>query len=207
MGLLDWFRRPPPIADRTALADFLDSRAAFLVQKSIFDYARGRSGPYFSMMVKEASFRDGVEEARWKSYPYGLSVVTEMVHGVLLPLTGEPERLAGVLRDIALEVFDRYPVPTPLDRGFWSGERVALALRCEQIALHPPKNVKDIPLPFAKLFFDNMPIHEKLRELDFELITSQLRVTLINMHRDFTKQADLPALAAAIEPAAGETAA
>jgi hypothetical protein len=207
MGLLDWFRRPPPIVDRASLSDFLDTRAAFLSQKSIFDYVRGRSGPYFSMIIKEESFKASVEEGRWKNYPYGVSIVAEMVHGILLPLTGEPVRLASVMRDLSLEVFDRYPVPAPLGDEYWENERRALALRCEQIALHPPKHVKDIPVPFAQVFFDNMPIHEKLREQDFELIRNQLRVNLISMHRDFTKYANLPAVAAAIEPAADETAA
>jgi hypothetical protein len=207
MGLLDWFRRPPPIVDRASLKDFLDTRAAFLSQKSIFDYVRGRSGPYFSMIIKEESFKAGVEEARWKNYPYGLSIVTEMMHGILLPQTGEPVRLASVLRGVSLEVFDRYPVPAVLGPERWEKERQALVLRCEQISLHPPKQVMDIPVPFAQLFFDNMPIHEKLREQDFELIRAQLRINLISMHRDFTKYADLPALAAAIEPAADETAA
>jgi hypothetical protein len=207
MGLLDWFRRPPPIEDRASLEGFLDSRAAFLSQKSIFDYVRGRSGPYFSMIIKEESFKAGVEEARWKNYPYGVSIVTEMVHGILLPLTGEPVRLASVLRDLSLDVFDRYPVPAALGAEYWDNERKSLALRCEQIALHPPKQVMDIPVPFAKVFFDNMPIHEKLREQDFELIRNQLRVNLISMHRDFTKYADLPAIVAVIEPAVDETAA
>ena len=198
MGLLDWFRRPPPIADRGTLADFLDTRAAFLTQKSIFDYSRGRSGPFFSLMINEDSFKAGVEESRWRSYPFALSIVAEMVYGVLVPLGGPPEVLAAALRDTALEAFDRYPAPAPLGEQAWHEARQALAVRCEQMALHPPKRVKDIPVPFAQTFFDNMPIAEELRQNDFELIRSQIRVNVINMHRDFLQVADLPALAAAL---------
>lgn len=200
MGLLDWFRRPPPIVDRASLGKFLDTRAAFLVQKGIFDYVRGRSGPFFTMMLEDEGFKLALEEARWKSYPLSLSVVTEMAYGVLLPLTGEPVRLVGVLRGIALEVLDRYPVPAPLGEERWSALRTEMVQRIDGISLHPPKFAKDIPIPFAKTFFDNMPIAEKLRENDFEQIREQLRVNVISMHRDFNKYADLPRLAAAIEP-------
>jgi len=207
MGLLNWFRRPSPIVDRASLEGFLDSRAAFLTQKSMFDYVRGRSGSFFTMIIREESFKANVEEGRWKSYPYALSIVAEMMHGVLLPLTGEPGRLAASLREIALDAFDRYPVPAPLGPEYWTKARADLARRIDQVALHPPKLVKDIPIPFAQVFFDNMPIHERLREHDFVQIRDQLRVNLLSMHRDFTKYADLPVLAAAIEPAADETAA
>lgn len=205
--LLEWFRRPPPIVDCASLADFLDTRAAFLTQKSIFDYVRGRSGPYFSMIIKEESFKAGVEEARWKSYPYAISVVTEMLHGQLVPLTGDPVALGQFMRALALEVLDRYPVPAALGEAYWAEARKELAIRCDQIALHPSKQVKDIPLPFAQVFFDNMPIHEKLREQDFELIRDQLRINLISMHRDFHRYADLPRLAANVAPAVNDTAA
>lgn len=201
MGIFDWFRRPPPIADRAALVDFLDSRAAFLSQKSIFDYVRGRSGPFFSQIIKEKEFNDRVNEARWRNYPYALSIVAEMVDGVLLPVTGKPAILAAALKSAAFEVFDRYPVPAMLGDDYWKEARVELGSRIEGIALHPPKFVKDIPLPWADVFFNNMPIHEHLRKQDFELIRNQLRSNLINMHRDFTKVADLQALAGALIPA------
>jgi hypothetical protein len=201
MGLLDWFRRPPPIVDRASLADFLDTRAAFLAQKSIWDYARGRSGPYFSMIVKEQAFLEGVEVARWKNYPFGLSIVAEMIHGVLLPFAGPPAPLAASLCAVALDVFDRYPVPAALGEAEWKNARAELATRCQQIGLHPPKAVKDIPVPFAQVFFDNMPIHERLRENDFELIRNQLLINLVSMHRDFTRYANLSAVAAALAAA------
>jgi hypothetical protein len=206
MGLFDWFRSAPLINDRASLADFIDTRAAFLTQKSIFDYVRGRAGPYFSIIINEEEFKANLEEGRWKSYPFALSVVTELVYSVLVPLTGRPVELAAKLRDVALEVFDRYPVPPALNAGHWKEARRELAIRCEQISLHPPKLPADMPVPVAKVFFDNMPIHEKLRQHDFVQITNQLRANTLSMHGEFLKQADLPALAAALNLPSGSSA-
>ncbi len=43
-----------------------------------------------------------------------------------------------------------------------------------------------------------MPIHEKLRGSDFPTIRNYLRVTLCNIHDEFTKRLDAAAVAAAL---------
>ena len=116
------------------------------------------------------------------------------------------ERAVAALRDAALEAFDRYPQPKALAPQYWAEQRDALSARVAAMTSRPPKFVKDIPVPFADVFFNNMPIHERLRSEDFELIRNQLRVNLLSMYRDFTKRADLPALAAALPHSADEPA-
>jgi hypothetical protein len=43
-----------------------------------------------------------------------------------------------------------------------------------------------------------MPIHEKLRARDFPTIRNYLKVTLCNIHDEFTRRMDGPALVAAL---------
>ena len=57
------------------------------------------------------------------------------------------------------------------------------------------KAAKDIPQPFAEAYFALMPIDRKVRASEFPTIHNYLRVTLCNMHEEFSKRADLPALA------------
>ena len=61
MGLFDLFRRPPPIAGLRELDDFMDSQAAFLVQKCIFEYARARSGILSEKLFREPAFAAAME--------------------------------------------------------------------------------------------------------------------------------------------------
>ena len=42
LGFFDFFRRPPPIRDAAALADFIDQNSAFVAQKGIYEYSRAR---------------------------------------------------------------------------------------------------------------------------------------------------------------------
>ena len=52
MGLLDFFRRKPPIRDAAAVGDFVDENAAFLMQKGIYEYSRARAGHYAKVLFR-----------------------------------------------------------------------------------------------------------------------------------------------------------
>jgi hypothetical protein len=196
MGFFDIFRRAPAIREAGALADFIDHNAAFLIQKGMYEYSRARAGHYAKVMMQEPEFLAAVEKSRWQGFPLGLAMVGEMVEKVLNPMIAD-DRRAGIdaLASLVLSVFDRYPVPPPLGAAVWASERSELARRLDQIGLHPPKPVKDMPVPFAQLYFDMMPIDPKLRAPDFPAITNYLRVSLINIHDELIKRLDGPAVA------------
>jgi hypothetical protein len=199
MGLFDWFRKPPPIRDRAALADFIDGNAAFLIQKGIYEYSRARAGHYAKVLFGEPEFHTAVEASRWRAYPLGLAMVAEMVEGVLRAHVGEERRAAQeALSDIVLGVFDRYPVPAALSEHEWHEQRAELARRLQLIGLHSPKLAMDIPEQWAQAYFDLMPIHEKLRARDFPTTRNYLRVAICNIHDEFTGRLDAPAVAASL---------
>ena len=77
------FRPRPPIRDLEELADFIDAQSAFIVQKGIYEYSRARAGHYAKVLFAEEGFAQSVEHARWQAFPLGLSMVGEMIEGVL----------------------------------------------------------------------------------------------------------------------------
>lgn len=195
MGLLDFFRRRAvPIQDLAELADFIDRNAAFLVQKGIYEYARARAAHYSKVLFAESGFQEAVERSRWQAYPLGLAMVTELVDGVLRPHAADRRAALDALMSISLSVFDRYPVPAALSAPRWAEMRSDLARRLDQIGTHAVKPAKDIPIPFAESYFNLMPIHEKLRAAEGPTIANYLRVTLCNIHDEFSTRADAAAL-------------
>jgi hypothetical protein len=56
----------------------------------------------------------------------------------------------------------------------------------------------DVPEPYVQDYFDLLPIHEKLRARDFPTTRNYLRVSLCNIHDEFVRRADVPAVAAAL---------
>jgi hypothetical protein len=199
LGLLGFFRGRARIRDAQALADFIDQHAAFLVQKGIYEYSRARAGHYAKVLFAESGFQMAVEQSRWRAYPLGLSMVAELVEGILRPYGAERHRQLEALNGIVLSVFDRYPVPAALREQAWSDARAELARRLQLIGLHAPKRAFDICEPWTDTYFNLMPIHEKLRGSDYPTIRNYLRVTLCNIHEEFTKRMDADALVAMLE--------
>jgi hypothetical protein len=193
------FRPRPPIRDREALADFIDAQSAFIVQKGIYEYSRARAGHYAKVLFAEAGFAKSVEHSRWQAYPLGLSMVGEMVAGVLRPYAGEERRaVLDQIIAVVLSVFDRYPVPPSIGETGWQAARHELAHRLDLVGGHAPKRVMDIPDPLAESYFAMMPIHEKLRGRDFATTRNYLRVSLCNIHDELVDRIDAPAVTSAL---------
>lgn len=201
MGFFDLFRRPVPIRDRAALADFIDRHAAFLIQKGMFEYSSARAGHYAKVLFAEPGFREQADRCRWQAYPLGLAVVGELAEGLVRPYVGAERRAAlDALTELVLSVFDRYPVPASLDAVQWREARQRLAHDLDVVGTHAPKPAKDVPDRFAETYFDMMPIHESLRGRDFVTIRNYLRVTACNIHDELEKRLDGPAMARALLP-------
>jgi len=199
MGLFDLFRRAPAIREPGALADFIDERSAFLVQKGIYEYARARAGRFSMMLMREPAFIAAVNQSRWRAYPLGLAMVAEMVEGLLRPLAGENRgAVLDALGRLVLGVFDRYPRPAEIEEPDWRAAREELQRRLGQIQAHPVKPVRDIPEPFVAPYFAMMPVHEKMLSADLPTTSSYLKLTLINFHDDLAKRMDVPAMVAAL---------
>ncbi|MEZ5821757.1 MAG: hypothetical protein R3D82_13240 [Xanthobacteraceae bacterium] len=193
------FRRPVPIRDVEALADFIDAQSAFITQKGIFEYSRARAGHYAKVLFAEEGFARSVDRARWQAFPLGLSMVGEMIEGVVASGAGtERRQLLDRLTSVVLSVLDRYPVSPSIGEEAWQEARRELAHRLDLVGAHAPKRVMDIPDALAKAYFDTMPIHEKLRGRDFGTTRNYLSVCLCNIHDEFVARADVAALRQAL---------
>jgi hypothetical protein len=202
-----FFRRRPPVVDKDALADFIDEQSAFLAQKGIFEYSRARAGHYAKVLFREQPFVDALDRSRWRAYPLGLAMVGELVEGVLYPHAEDRLAQLGVLSGLVLSVFDRYPTPATLGHHAWGESRADLSRRLQLIGLHPPKRAFEIAEPFAKAYFDLMPIHKKLRASEFPTLHNYLKVTLCNIHEELTQRMDTTAVARSLRGVGHEMAA
>lgn len=91
---------------------------------------------------------------------------------------------------LVLSVFDRYPTPVSLGEQVWRDARGELALRLQKVGLHLPKRAKDIPAPYARTYWDLMPIAKEARSADFPITHNYLMVTMCNIHDELTKRSD-----------------
>jgi hypothetical protein len=197
MALWGFFRRRPRIREIADLADFIEAQSAYLVQRYIYDYTNARAGPYSKSLWAQPEFAEAMERSRWRAFPLGLAMVGEMVEGVLRRYSGDRRgALLESLSRLVLEVFDRHQVPAALGADVWQACREELARRLDQIGLHPPKSVSDIPEPYVERYFGMMPFDKSLLSNDVPTTRAYLRLNLINIRDELVKRMDAADMAA-----------
>ena len=169
------------------------------MQKGIYEYSRARAGHYAKVLFAEQEFmRRGRPVALARLFPLGLAMVGEAVEGVLRPHAADPALQLERLTHLVLSIFDRYPTPPALGLEVWRDSRAELSQRLRSLGLHPPKRVKDIPEPYAEIYWNLMPIEKEVRSADFPTTRSYLTITLCNIHDELTSRSNLPLLAASL---------
>lgn len=200
MGLLDrlgssFFGRAAPIDSADRLADFIDSRAAFMCQKCVVEFCRVRAGVYWQKLFSEEEFIDQLGKANWKAFPPAVGMLGEMVEGVLREPAGLRQRaLPQALGATCRTVFSRHPVPDGFPANFWEAAAALVDERLQATQLSSPRPVRAIPDPLAKLVFQALPIHESIVTNDYDYIFNNLRMNLLRFHSDFLDAVDAPAL-------------
>jgi hypothetical protein len=196
---------PAQIATRADLKDFMESRAAYLVQKSIMEYVQARANMMFSTLMSEKSFLAAYETARWASYPAALSWVAEMIEGTLRSAESSNAVLyQQSIAAIASDIVSAFPLPDGFPPRFWADALDALERDLGQAGLGPPKQAHEIPLHRAREIFQILPVHQALRQYDFTMFSNTLRFHLTEIASEFEERADKRALVAALGHNAGQ---
>lgn len=198
MGVFDIFRRAG-IRRTAALADFLDERAAFLAQNSVDEYIRGRAGPIAATLFADPAFGVALARAYREAYPIALTMLAELVWGVLRPHAPETEaKVLRVLENLVLTVFDRHPVPAGSTAQAWLATRDEAMRWLADLPHRAAKLPANITEPFAPSILAIMPIHDMLRGENFPGLQIYLRAALTELHDEFVRRARPRPLIAAI---------
>lgn len=200
MGLLDrvvsgLFGRGESVADSRQLADFMDSRAAFICQKCVVEFCRVRAGVYWQKLFAEEEFRERLTQSCWESYPPALAMVAEMVEAVLRPHAGLAQRrLPEALMAVCRDVVARHPLPAGAPDTFWTDGLTYVAERLEATQSGPPRPVRNMTKPSARRIFEALPLHQEIVTHDFDYIRNNLRMNLLRFHDDFVGMARVETL-------------
>lgn len=202
MSILDGLKSmfgPRRLAGAEELKGFLESRAAYLVQKSITEYTQARAGLLFSTLMREPIFLESYERGRWRSFPAAISMVAEMIEGALREAATTPPGVLdpGLLRLVG-EILGQYPGPSGEGEAFWNEALDRVGRDLAQAALGPPKAVRNIPMLRASEIFDALPVSAELKQHDFPMFRNTIRFHLTEISAEFEEKADPGALAAAL---------
>ena len=189
----------PRLASSADLGVFLDRQAAFLSQKCITEFCRVRSGVFWAKLFSETAFQEALTRATWMGYTPALAMVAELAEGMLQrEAQGRETDLRSAIERCALSVRAAHTLPQLVDPAAWAAQDGLVRDRLAAAALAPPRPVRLVPEPMARLIFAALPLHVEIVAKDYDYIFNNLRMNLVRAHEDFAATADLRAIAVSL---------
>ena len=189
---------PPAVSTRGELQAFIAGEAAYLAQKTVIGYCRVKTMLDYEKLLTEAPFRDGQEACRWDAYASTLGDIVVMTEAWLRPED------AGARRQIADALATFYPAilteVVPAHRKDWTDRIEAFATRFAQAREAAPLPPEKIVNGSAALIHELVPIADRLKRNDREVILGDLRLHMLAAHASMLKRFRRDELLAALMP-------
>lgn len=202
MGLFDAILgRKKVIATWNQVDDFVADHAAFVVNRSMYEYSRARSGVLAEKLFREKSFREAMDHGRWKAFPLGVANIVELVDGRLRAAAqGREPVLLEALVASGQRVLRRHPSPPGVSAEWWANAAQDMEKRVRLAAMAAPKAAQDIPKSTFDEMFALVPIHPDLMKLDHEVVLNHVRGMMVNIASTLAEAIDPRALVEALPP-------
>lgn len=177
-------KREDPIVDRAGLRRFLDTRASFVAQTSLYGYLRTRAGTRYPELFDNDPFVASINIAKWQIWLACLSDLAVYVGGLLAQDAPAAAAHAGaMLAEEAGAILDATGIPP--DAG---PEFAAAALRvrerlsaCDWLAV-PDDEGAFAESPDALVRW--APVFDELKQLDESIVRNSIRFRWQEIRRD-----------------------
>ncbi|MGD9868459.1 MAG: hypothetical protein AB7U38_10730 [Hyphomicrobiales bacterium] len=187
-------KRQQPIVDREGLALFLDQRASYVAQMSLYGYLRTRAGVRYFELFHKDDFIAMLNVAKWHVWLDCLGDLSVYCGGMLLQGSGAPKQKVGeLMQEVVEDLLTKTAVPPDSGPKFSAH---ADKLR-KRIAACKWEKVTDDGVPFSespKSVVKWAPIIEKLKELDESIVINSVRFRWQEVRRDVRKYLDAAAV-------------
>lgn len=187
---------PPTVSTPEELRVFVAGEAAYLAQKTVVGYCRVKTMLDYEKLLTEPAFRDQQEFSRWEGYASTLGDVLIMVEAWLRPAENETRRrLADSLAALYVTILNEY---VPQHRQNWTDSIEAFSARFALARTIEPLPPEQIVTGSAKLIHDLVPIADRLKRNDLEIILGDLRLHMLAAHASMLKRFRRETLVAAL---------
>jgi hypothetical protein len=187
-----------PIDNPEALARFLETRASFISQTSLYGYLRTRAGMRYPELFEDDPFVAGINIAKWHIWLACLSDIAVYTGSRLAQQAPrETLRIGRLVSSLVDGILEANGTPTEAGDEFAAHaqrvrERVAridwLTVGADEAAFSES--------PTALIRW--APILEELKELDEEIVRNSVRFRWQEVRRDFARDLDAEAILRAL---------
>ena len=191
-----------PINSPEALARFLDTRASFIAQTSLYGYLRTRAGMRYPELFDDDPFVEGINIAKWHIWLDSLSDLSVYAGGRLAQQAPrEMARVGSLMKSLVDEILESKGTPDEAGAEYAAHvERVRdRVARTDWLAVG--KNEEAFTESPSGLMHW-APVIDQLKQLDEEIVRNSVRFRWQEVRRDFARHLDTEAMLAALPGAA-----
>lgn len=191
---------PEPVDTPAAMARFLDERASFIAQTSLYGYLRTRAGMRYPELFDDDPYVVSINIAKWHVWLDCLSDVSVYAGSRLAQYAPrEAPRVAAMMVEVLEDVLSKAGVPAEAGEGFTTHadkvrDRVA---RTDWLAVGPQEAAfTESPGGLVRW----APVMDELKELDEEIVRNSVRFRWQEVRREVDRYLDAPALLSQVSP-------
>lgn len=183
-------RRAQPVVDRAGLRGFLDSRASFVAQTSLYGYLRTRTGIRFPELFDDDPFVRSINIAKWHIWLACLSDLSVYAGGLLARAAEvTPEAAGRLLQEEVGALLETTGMPADAGEEFTAhAQRVLARLALCDWAQVPDDDTAFVESPAALV--QRAPVIEEFMRLDQEIVRNSVRFRWQEVRRDLRASLD-----------------
>lgn len=198
-GLCDYFgslgrRRVEPIINRATLREFLETRASYVAQTSLYGYLRTRAGQLYPQLFDNDEYVQSINVAKWYMWLACLSDLSVYAGGLLHQRAKvSPDIIDTLMQGLIVTILENTGTPAEAGDDFaGQAERV----RARVAGCHWTDVCDDDTFftesPIALVRW--APIVDTLKELDEEIVKNSVRFRWQEVRRDLREYLDAEAV-------------
>jgi len=188
------------VAGRTELRQFLETRASYVCQMSLYGYLRTRTGVRFPELFADDVFVASINQAKWHIWLACLSDISVYAGFLILRRTNGPlETVRALMQSVLDEALAAVGTPDDASPDFHAHAdrvRARLAL-CDLHALEDDESAftesPDALVRYA-------PVIEELKVLDAPIVRNSVRFRWQEVRRDLRRDLDAERVLASASP-------
>lgn len=189
---------PEPVDTPEALARFLDTRASFVAQTSLYGYLRTRAGMRYPELFQDDPFVEAINIAKWHVWLDCLSDIA--VHAgsrLALEAPREVSRVARMMTSALDDILASAGAPAEAGDEFAAhAQRVRHRVARTDWLSVGPEDAAFTESPAGLVRW--APVMDELKQLDEEIVRNSVRFRWREVRRDFASRLDAQALLGAI---------
>lgn len=188
------WRKQEPVADGETLKAFLNTRASYVGQYSLYSYLRTRAGTRYPELFDDDVFVVSINIAKWHVWLACLSDLVVYAGGLIYrQADADSDTVSKLMTQLVDEILDETGIPEEAGGEFaaHAGEVRKRIANCNWA------NVTDDEGPFTAspdALIKWAPVVEDLKELDEEIVRNSIRFRWQKVRRDLREALDSSAV-------------